>query len=161
MSGKWFFFIVSEGEWLQFCWCRTYIYENILIKCLFYVYFCFSNYCMVAMENTFLRSLSPTGWPIWNISFPFLFLLSPTRLLPDFPMNNTTSVYIRKRNDLPFASTWVHPKCFGRSVLLICLVFCLVIFLSFGFVLCLLPNVARILGLSILDFPQWLYLTFI
>ena len=41
---------------------------------------------------------------------------------------------IRDRNCLPFASSWVHPRCLVESVLLIFLVFCVVLWF---FLLCL------------------------
>jgi len=42
--------------------------------------------------------------------------------------------YMRQgdRNCLSFANTWVHPRCFGGSALLIILVFCVVL-LRYGF----------------------------
>ena len=67
-------------------------------------------------------------------------------------MSSMAVVFIRSKNCLSCGSTKVNPKFYGESVLLICLVLCVVCFLSSFSVSCE-PNVDSVSGLSILDCP--------
>jgi hypothetical protein len=80
----------------------------------------------------------------WFFSLLRRFCFFSTNFLQDFSMINT-----RTMNCLPLASGWVHPSfCF---VLIICWVFCVVVFfLLFIFLLCLVNNVFCVSGLYIL-----------
>ena len=74
--------------------------------------------------------------------------------IPAFCNELNCGCLTRHRNSLPFSqSTCIHPLFFlVGSVLLIFLVFCVEFFLLFVFVLCLVPNVACVFGLSIFQF---------
>lgn len=90
-------------------------------------------------------------------------LLISTFLFPNFDVQNNfhikrysvfTSIYvvsacfIRNRNCLFFVSTWIHPLLWVTHVYL---VFCVVVFVLFVIVLCVVPNVACVSMLSSLD----------
>ena len=67
----------------------------------------------------------------------------------DFQLSYT----IRSRNFLRFREHLGSSPFFVGSVLLIFLDFCEFIFVMPSFVVCLVPNVACVSGLSILDYP--------
>jgi hypothetical protein len=80
--------------------------------------FCFLYHCQ-DLRRCFVSSITAKTYV--DVLFP----LSLPRLLPDF---------IRSKNWLPFAGTWVHPRFFGGvCVAHLCRFFCVVLLCVFTF----------------------------
>lgn len=131
-------------------------------------------YCKTAVHvstiNLTRKPASVAGLKrFWSSSWIVFFPLSPTELLQGLTMSNSGrrgEGLIRNKNCLSFVSTRIHPQvfwgdCVARLSCFLCCVF--VLFIS---VLCLMPTIACVFGLSnaTWDYPLnflnvYLYLT--
>jgi hypothetical protein len=96
---------------------------------------------------------------IYQLSIPFFFGVGAVLYVN---YKSYGECRIRKRNCLlSFTSTWIHPWISVGSILFIHLTFfvcCVVFSVLFVIILCLLPNVYCVSGLSILHWPFGLIL---